>query len=391
MAGNRHRHTDAGGTPRVRRHPRSGPLTDHGHRSAGVLDVPHWPARPQRGRVHPHRPQAERIVSREPALAGSLLRRNRGRDARGLPTAELGPRRGPRDPPSAQPARVARPVRIAPRGVGGLVHNRICRVDTVQGHEDNLAVFGPPDQRVRDLAAGFLPAPACAGRMAVRRPAPADERRGCARRRRGRTRDLDDKRDDHRGGRVARRSGRAVCVRDCVGPEDGPGAMIHGDRRRPEGDAATGTRASRLGLDRLALGLAQSSGRDRAAPPTVLLPLLPAPDRPRQLFPPPGGWRDALLDAEHRQLVPLGLRRVSHRAAAPGHLRCSPHDKLHYLFGVAFSNLIPAAPALIALGIILASVTYVSLTGWLVLVACILIIWVLYSAIGIAVSSRLRS
>src|SRR6266704_3405799 len=69
----------------------------------------------------------------------------------------------------------------------------------------------------------------------------------------------------------------------------------------------------------------------------------------------------------------------------------SPHDKLHYLFGVAFSNLIPAAPALIALGIILASVTYVSLTGWLVLVACILIIWVLYSAIGIAVSSRLRS
>src|SRR6266498_1407593 len=69
----------------------------------------------------------------------------------------------------------------------------------------------------------------------------------------------------------------------------------------------------------------------------------------------------------------------------------SPHDKLRYLFGVAFSNLIPAAPALIALGIILASVTYVSLTGWLVLVACILTIWVLYSAIGIAVSSRLRS
>ncbi|TLZ74441.1 MAG: ABC transporter permease [Methanobacteriota archaeon] len=69
----------------------------------------------------------------------------------------------------------------------------------------------------------------------------------------------------------------------------------------------------------------------------------------------------------------------------------SPHDKLHYLFGVAFSNLIPAAPALIVLGIILASVTYVSLTGWLVLVACILAIWVLYSAIGIAVSSRLRS
>lgn len=69
----------------------------------------------------------------------------------------------------------------------------------------------------------------------------------------------------------------------------------------------------------------------------------------------------------------------------------SPHDKMRYLFGVAFSNLIPAAPALIALGIILAIVTSVSLVGWLVLLACILTIWVLYSAIGIAVSSRLRS
>lgn len=69
----------------------------------------------------------------------------------------------------------------------------------------------------------------------------------------------------------------------------------------------------------------------------------------------------------------------------------SPHDKVRYLVGVAFSNLIPAAPALIALGIILASLTPISITGWLVLVACILTIWVLYSAIGIAVSSRLRS
>jgi len=69
----------------------------------------------------------------------------------------------------------------------------------------------------------------------------------------------------------------------------------------------------------------------------------------------------------------------------------SPHDKLRYLFGVAFSNIIPALPALITLGLILAVVTSVSLTGWLVLIACILTIWVLYSAIGIAVSSRLRS
>src|SRR5437879_10581191 len=63
----------------------------------------------------------------------------------------------------------------------------------------------------------------------------------------------------------------------------------------------------------------------------------------------------------------------------------SPHDKLHYLFGVAFSNLIPAAPALIALAVILAMVTHVTVVGWVVLVACILTVWVLYSAIGIAV------
>src|SRR5256712_1195844 len=69
----------------------------------------------------------------------------------------------------------------------------------------------------------------------------------------------------------------------------------------------------------------------------------------------------------------------------------SPHDKVRYLFGVAFSNIIPALPALVALGIILAMVTSVSVMAWLVIVACILTIWVLYSAIGIAVSSRLRS
>ncbi len=69
----------------------------------------------------------------------------------------------------------------------------------------------------------------------------------------------------------------------------------------------------------------------------------------------------------------------------------SPLGKFQYLFGVAFSNLIPAAPALIILGIILALVTPVSLTGWLVLIGAILMVWVLYSAIGIAVSSRLQS
>jgi ABC-2 type transport system permease protein len=69
----------------------------------------------------------------------------------------------------------------------------------------------------------------------------------------------------------------------------------------------------------------------------------------------------------------------------------SPHDKLRYLFGVAFSNLIPALPAILLLGVILEMLTPVSWVGWLVLAACILTIWILYAAIGIAVSSRLRS
>jgi ABC-2 type transport system permease protein len=69
----------------------------------------------------------------------------------------------------------------------------------------------------------------------------------------------------------------------------------------------------------------------------------------------------------------------------------SPLGKFQYLFGVAFSNLIPAAPALVILGVILSLVTPVSITGWIVLVLAILLVWVLYSAIGIAVSSRLQS
>jgi ABC-2 type transport system permease protein len=69
----------------------------------------------------------------------------------------------------------------------------------------------------------------------------------------------------------------------------------------------------------------------------------------------------------------------------------SPHNKIHYLFGVAFSNLIPATPAIVVLGVLLGTVARVSLGAWLVLIGCILTIWLLYSAIGIAVSSRLRS
>jgi len=71
----------------------------------------------------------------------------------------------------------------------------------------------------------------------------------------------------------------------------------------------------------------------------------------------------------------------------------SPMGKIRYLFGIAFSNLIPAAPALLLLGGVLA----VTLPGtppwyaWPVLAASITVLWVLFSAIGIAISSRVTS
>jgi ABC-2 type transport system permease protein len=69
----------------------------------------------------------------------------------------------------------------------------------------------------------------------------------------------------------------------------------------------------------------------------------------------------------------------------------SPLDKLRYLFGIAFSNLIPAAPALVALAIMLDLSTPVPLWAWPVLAGSIAALWILFSAIGIAMSSRLRS
>ena len=71
----------------------------------------------------------------------------------------------------------------------------------------------------------------------------------------------------------------------------------------------------------------------------------------------------------------------------------SPLGKVRYLFGIAFSNLIPAAPALLALGGLL----YVSLPApgpwyaWIVLAISILVLWILFSAIGVAISSRVTS
>jgi ABC-type multidrug transport system permease subunit len=71
----------------------------------------------------------------------------------------------------------------------------------------------------------------------------------------------------------------------------------------------------------------------------------------------------------------------------------SPLGKFRYLIGIAVSNLIPAAPALAVLAGILLYVDPASRSvgPWLVLIGALLVIWVLFSAIGIAVSSRVKS
>ena len=69
----------------------------------------------------------------------------------------------------------------------------------------------------------------------------------------------------------------------------------------------------------------------------------------------------------------------------------SPLGKVRYLFGVAISNLIPAVPAIVVQGILLALLMPVPLLTWAVLAGCIFVIWILFSAIGIAISTRILS
>lgn len=69
----------------------------------------------------------------------------------------------------------------------------------------------------------------------------------------------------------------------------------------------------------------------------------------------------------------------------------SPMTKLRYLFGIAFSNLIPALPALVVLGALLEYLHPVAPLGWAVLVATLGVLWILFSAIGVSISSRVKS
>src|SRR5437879_5852966 len=70
------------------------------------------------------------------------------------------------------------------------------------------------------------------------------------------------------------------------------------------------------------VGLAQSRRGHRAPPAAVLLPVLPLRHCAAEVLPVAGRGCDALLDAEHRQLVPVRFRRIPDRAPASGHLRC---------------------------------------------------------------------
>ena len=71
----------------------------------------------------------------------------------------------------------------------------------------------------------------------------------------------------------------------------------------------------------------------------------------------------------------------------------SPMGKIRYLVGIAFSNLIPAAPALILLAVVLEA-TVPAMPPWYawpVFLVAITVLWILFSAIGIAISSRVES
>ena len=74
----------------------------------------------------------------------------------------------------------------------------------------------------------------------------------------------------------------------------------------------------------------------------------------------------------------------------------SPLGRIRYLFGIAFSNLIAMIPALVILGALLAyeagqvGLTFSVLT-LVVLVLTLATLWILFSAIGIAISSRVKT
>src|SRR2546422_461113 len=246
-------------------------------------------------------------------------------------------------------------------GLGRLLDDRLCRLDALQRHEDNLALFRPPDEPVRNPAARVLPFQQRAGRVAVRRSGPADERGRGPRERDGRPRDGDATGGDP-GRRVPRRGGhRAVRLRNLLGPEDGPGALSMATDLQLKSQPQRG---------RVLPAWAYIGWRwVWRSPAAAIVPLL----QPffflyfLHVIAPPEYFPLQVAGAMLFSTQNIGSWCLSDSAVFRIEFRlqdifvASPHSKLHYLFGVAFSNLIPAIPAIIVLGIILASVTDVSL------------------------------
>jgi ABC-type multidrug transport system permease subunit len=69
----------------------------------------------------------------------------------------------------------------------------------------------------------------------------------------------------------------------------------------------------------------------------------------------------------------------------------SPMGKVRYLMGIAVSNLIAALPALAVLAAMLYWVAKPPIEFWPILAGSLGVLWVLFSSIGIAMSSRLTS
>jgi len=74
----------------------------------------------------------------------------------------------------------------------------------------------------------------------------------------------------------------------------------------------------------------------------------------------------------------------------------SPLSRIRYLFGIAFSNLIAMLPALAILTVLLAWAggqrgTPLTPYAFVVLVGSLAVMWVLFSSVGIGISSRIRT
>src|SRR5947209_370226 len=350
VARNRHRDADPGRLVDFRGDPRARFNRRDAHRLARLLDVSHRTTSPERSRVHPDRPQVERALPCEPALARGVFRRHRRRDARRVPASEPVRPGDPGDPSSAVLRRVAGPRSLPPGGVGRVVDDWLRRIDALQRHEDDLAVLGPADESLRHRATRVLSNPVRPDRVAVTRPAPPDERGRGARQQCGRSRDDQRQRGNPRGGRFGGGIRRDVRLRNLLGPEDGPGALTMAVEVNLAAQPQKGHVLAAWGL----IGWRWIW----RSPAAAIVPLL----QPffflyfLHLISDPSYFPLQVAGAMIFSTQNIGSWCLSDSAVFRIELRlqdifvASPHDKVRYLFGVAFSNIIPAVPALVAVG-----------------------------------------